>query len=167
MLENGEITDSTGKTVSLRHAIIILTSSFGAEDMKKGALGFGNATEVPTETRSRAVERLKEFFSPEVINRLDRICFFQPLEKSTLAQIAELELKKFNEQLYHYHTSVSSEKKVLEWAVSQLPKNSQGARDVRRYIREQVEALMSDVILHKKIKKHYTLAVNDNTLFVK
>lgn len=167
MLENGEITDSTGKTVSLRHAIIILTTSYGAADMKKGTLGFGRNSEQKNEIESRAIDRLKEYFTPEVINRLDRICFFEPLSKQTLAQLAEIELKRFNEQLNHYHTSVTTDKEVLEWAVSQLPSGSTGAREVRRYIRDQVEHLMTEIILHQKIKKHYALEINNNGLAIK
>ncbi len=166
-LENGEITDSTGKKASLRHAIIILTTSYGSEDMKKGSFGFGRSTENAGETRQRLTEKLKEYFSPEVINRLDRICFFNPLDKTTLQKLAELELKRFNEQLRHYHTSISTDDKVPEWVVSQIPGSKSGAREVRQFIREQVESLMTEIILRRKIKKSYLLTVSDNALLVK
>lgn len=166
ILENGQINDSTGKSVSLRHAIIILTTSHGSEEIKRGALGFGENTAQEVDVRARLLDRLKEFFSPEVIARLDRVCFFKPLEEATLGQIAAIELKRFNERLNHYRTSISSDKKVLEWVVSQLPKSRSGARDVRRFVRDQVESLMSDVILKKKIKKHYSLVVEGDNLRV-
>lgn len=167
ILENGQITDATGKTVSLRHAIIVLTTSYGSEELNKGSFGFGRTTENAGETRQRLTEKLKEFFSPEVINRLDRICFFNPLDTNTLQRLAELELKKFNEQLLHYHTSISPDAKVLEWVVEQVKKEKSGAREVRRYIRDQVEGLMSEIILRKKVKKSYTLIVDNSILLVK
>ncbi len=167
ILENGQITDSTGKTVSLRHAIIILTTSYGSEELKKNSFGFGNATENAKETRQRLTDKLKEYFSPEVINRLDRVCFFNTLDTSILERLAELELKRFNEQLRHYQTAILPDEKVLKWVISQLPEAKSGARDVRRLIREQVEGLMTDIILRRKVKKSYTLVVSDNTLLVK
>ena len=167
ILENGQITDSTGKTVSLRHAVIILTTSYGSEEMKKNAFGFGNAAVNAKETRQRLVDKLKEYFSPEVINRLDRICFFNTLDAVTLQKLAELELKRFNEQLRHYHTSISTDNKVLEWVVSQIPGAKSGAREVRQFIREQVEGLMTEIILRKKVKNNYLLTVSDNALLVK
>ena len=166
MLENGEITDSTGKTVSLRHAIIVLTTSYGAGDLKKGSLGFGKNEENAHEIRERAISKLKEYFSPEVIGRIDQISFFNTLGPETLTRLAELEINKFNEQLNRYETALSPDQKALEWVVSQLPSGG-GARAVRRFVREKIEGLMSEVILGKKIKKNYTLAVNDDNLSVK
>lgn len=167
ILENGQITDATGKTVSLRHAIIILTTSYGSEELKKGSFGFGRVSENAVETKQRLTDKLKEFFSPEVINRLDRICLFNPLDETTLQRLAALELNKFNEQLLHHHTSISPDEKVLKWIVGQIPKSTSGAREVRKYIRDQVEGLMSEIILRKKVKKNYTLVVNDEALLVK
>lgn len=167
ILENGQITDATGKTVSLRHAIIILTTSYGSDEIKKGSFGFGRATENSKESEQRLTDKLKEFFSPEVINRLDRVCFFRPLDQTTLQKLAELELKKFNEQLLHYHTSISPDAEVLEWVVGQIPKANSGAREIRRFIRDQMESLMTEIILKKKVKKNYTLTVGDNVLLVK
>lgn len=167
ILENGVITDSTGKKISLKHAILILTTSLGASDMKKGLLGFGENGTTKLETRSRAVEKLKEYFSVEVINRLDQICFFEPLQEATLATIAELELARFNDQLKPYHTTVSPDKKVLEWIVTQLETKKGGAREVRQYIRNKIEGLISDIIIKGKLKKKYTLTVREKTLALK
>ena len=166
ILENGVITDSTGKKISLKHAILILTTSLGAADMKKGLLGFGGGA-TKTETHSHALEKLKDYFSVEVINRLDQICFFESLKKPELVAIAALELESFNNRLKTYHTTLSSDKKVLEWIVAQLPPNQMGARAVRQYIRNQIEALISEIILQGKIKKKYTLTVGEKTLALK
>ncbi len=166
MIENGTITDSAGKKISLRHAIIILTTSFGADIIHKGSLGFGGQLESKN-NRSQLIEKLKEFFSPEVINRLDLIALFSPLSQTTLARIAALELQRFNERLLPYHTSVLSDETILKWIVNQLPKQESGAREVRRFLRSHVEHLFSDIILKKHIKKKYTLTVSHDILEVK
>ncbi len=167
MLENGEITDSSGKKVSLKHAIIILTTSYGAEDANKGALGFGNSQTSRVDMTKRQTEKLREFFSPEIINRLDAVCFFNPLNKATLVQIAELELGRLNEQLKNYQTKVDSTNAVLEWVVDKRnPEQSRGAREIRQLLRSEIEQLCAEMILKKKIKKHYTLAVVDDRLAI-
>ncbi|MBI5728753.1 MAG: ATP-dependent Clp protease ATP-binding subunit [Candidatus Magasanikbacteria bacterium] len=167
ILENGVITDSTGKKISLKHAILILTTSLGAADMKKGLLGFGGSATTKIETRTRAIEKLKDYFSVEVINRLDQICFFEPLTEASLTAIAGLELARFNDQLKPYHTTVSSDKKVLEWVVGQLNTKNGGAREVRQYIRGHIENLISNIILRGKIKKKYALTIGEKALALK
>jgi ATP-dependent Clp protease ATP-binding subunit ClpC len=168
ILEEGEITDSTGRKVSLKHAIIILTTTLGAEDAKKGAIGFGDKHLIPNSevgVPSLEVERLREFFSPEIMNRIDKICWFNPLNSEQLIKIAELEVKELNQRLTSYHTTLTTEPKLLNWMITQLPKNS-GARDVRRLVREQLESLMAEVIMKKNIKEVYTLTMKNNLLKV-
>lgn len=165
ILENGEITDSTGRKISFRHSIIILTTSFGSDDLQRGAIGFGHAKEV--QIKERLIERLKEHFSPEVVNRLDAICLFEPLNTNTLVRIAELELNRFNQRLQEYKTNVTGNEAVLNWMIKQLPTSQQGARDVRRLLRAQVERLMSSVILTKKIKNRYALTIQGDHLVLK
>ena len=165
ILENGEITDSAGKKISLKHAIIILTTSLGAAESKKSALGFGTSVANNLEAKTRLVEKLKEYFSPEIINRLDATCLFEPLTSEMLVKIAELELNRFNERLRSYRTSVSADQKTLEWLVGQNKKN--GAREVRRQLRSAVEALIAGIILEHQLKDKYRLTVQDNQLAVR
>ena len=167
MLENGEITDSAGKKISLKHAILILTTSFGAEHATKGTLGFGGAASDATATKRRVTEKLKEFFTPEVINRLDRVCLFETLTPAALRQIAALELDRLNSQLKRYHTTLVSGQPVFDWVVNQLQTAKNGARDVRTVLRGHVEDLMAEIVLKNKIKSRYTLGVTDNRLVVK
>lgn len=167
MLENGEITDSAGKKISLKHAILILTTSFGAEHATKGMLGFGGAAPDAAANKRRVTEKLKEFFTPEVINRLDRVCLFETLTPAALRQIAALELERLNTQLKRYHTTLVSGQSVFDWVVSQLQTTKSGARDVRTLLRGHVEDLMAEIVLKNKIKSRYTLGVTDNRLVVK
>lgn len=166
MLENGEITDAVGKKVSLKQAIIILTTTFGAAEAKRSQIGFGDVTGGQPELLKRVVEKLKEHFSPEVINRVDKICLFKNLGESELIKIAGLELNKLNERLKNYHTVVSSDQTTFKWMVNNIPEKPTGARDVRRYLRAEVEALISELILEEKLKPLYKLAIKSNKLAV-
>ncbi len=164
MLEDGEITDSTGKKISLKHAILIMTTTLGAEDVKKGLLGFGGNTTSATTQQAQLVEKLKDYFSAEIINRIDSICFFNPLTQLDLVTIAELELNRLNDRLKIHHTKLSSPTPVLEWLIEHQSKASQNAREVRRTVRTQVEKLIAEILLTKKINAQYELTVTDEQL---
>ncbi len=167
MLENGEITDAGGKKISLRHATIILTTSFAADEAKRGSIGFGHGTNQQTDTMQKLMERLKEHFSVEIINRLDQICLFNPLDEKALARIAELELGKLNERLSEHRTRVKPGTDVWQWVLAQLGNKNANAREIRRYVRSTIEALVTEAILEKKVKSEFTLAVNKEKLTIK
>jgi ATP-dependent Clp protease ATP-binding subunit ClpC len=168
ILENGEITDSTGKKTSLKHAIIILTTTFGAEDIKKGGLGFDKNSVNNLDNLKLLTEKLKEFFSPEIINRLDKICLFNSLNIDNLAEVAHLEVAELNSRLKKYHTSLTVESTFFKNYFSSSEQKFQSAREVRIFVRTIIEKLMSEAILQKKIKPTYTLAESSNhTLTIK
>jgi ATP-dependent Clp protease ATP-binding subunit ClpA len=167
ILENGEITDSTGKKISLKHAIIILTTSLGAQDAKRADFGFGGTASQSEAYSKKISEKLKEYFSPEIINRLDKVCLFNSLTANDLAKIAELEITKFNEQLAQYHTKIETKEKILSEYIASLPNTNANARTIRRQLRTEMEKLMTSEILKKKNKKQYTLDIADKQLFVK
>lgn len=167
ILENGEITDATGKKISLKHAIIILTTTVGAEEAGKSALGFGEEDKGQGEGQKKATEKLREFFSPEIINRLDQICFFNPLRAEDLVKIAELEIRELNGRLARHATSLETDNGALAWMIEQLRREKGGARDIKRKIRSEVENLLSEIILKEKIKDRYRLGIKNNALYLK
>jgi len=174
ILENGEITDSTGKKISLKHAIIILTTSLFAQDAKRANLGFGAGDSKNDDLDKQIKEKLKGFFSPEVINRLDKVCLFNPLLPTDLVKIAGLEIDKFNERLLQYHTKIEAKEKTLTDYIATLPKNNSDARTIRRELRGKIEKIMAEIILKKKNpvqsknkKKQYFLEIIDKQLLVK
>ena len=168
MLEQGEITDSTGRMISLRHAIIIMTTSYGSEQAKRGTFGFGSGEQqAAAQAEQVAREQLKEFFTPELLNRIDAVCLFKPLLRADLARIAAIELEEFNQRLSAYHTALVPVPEAIEWLLSRAGTALPGARDVRRTLREQVEKLMVDVITKRTIKPEYRLAVKDHELVIK
>jgi ATP-dependent Clp protease ATP-binding subunit ClpC len=165
ILENGTITDSVGKTISLKHAIVILTTSLGANDIKKSQIGFDKNT-THKDNKKIVIEKLKEFFSPELINRIDQISLFKALAKSDLSKIASLEINDLNKQLENYHTTLTTNDKVFTWFIEQLPeKNS--AREIRRQIRRDVEKIMAELIISEKIKPRHQLVLQNNKLTIK
>lgn len=167
MLENGEITDSTGRKISLKHAIMILTTTIGAQEANKAGIGFGDGKNNRSETDKILKDQLKEYFSPELINRLDKICLFNNLETKDLVKIAQLEIDRLNEQLKKYKTKIATETKIMNWLVKQLPDKKSNARDIRYYVRQEVEKLISTIILNKQPKHKYSLQKSGQKLAIR
>ncbi|MFH1291802.1 MAG: ATP-dependent Clp protease ATP-binding subunit [bacterium] len=167
ILENGEITDSTGRKISLKHAIIILTTTAGAQQAKKGGIGFGDTKNHQAEIEKKVIEHLKEYFSIEMINRVDKICLLNTLQTQELAKIAQLEIKMFNDQLKKYKTKIHAEDQTIEWLIKQISQSDLDARTVRGHVRQEVERLMSDLLLNEKVKPKYHLEAIGNQLLIK
>ncbi len=164
VLENGSITDSTGRNVSLKHATIILTTSLGAEEIKKSQIGFDKTINY-AENKKQIITKLKDFFSPELINRLDQICVFNTLAKNDLAKIAALEIDELNKQLIAHNTKINTDKKVFEWFVQQMPEKN-NAREIRRQIRKEVEKIIGGMIIQDKTKSSHKLVLQQNKLAI-
>lgn len=166
MLENGFITDSTGKKISLKHAIIILTTSIFTEDLKKGLVGFGEKENKNIDIKIKLIEKLKNHFSPELINRLDKVCLFNPLTKQYLEEIAKLEIQTFNERLKNHHTKLLVQEKIISWLILQLEPQNKNVRELRNLLENKIEELMIDLILKGKIKKQYVLKLQKEKLIL-
>jgi len=168
ILDEGEITDATGKKISLKHAIIILTTSFGFDEFKKGSLGFSHSEASISENREHLIEKLKERFSSELINRLDKICIFNELTIDDLAKIGALEIKALNEQLKKFKTKILPQKDAIKKLVNSMEEKNINARHIRQKIRTETEKIMSDLILNGSPKKTYSMnASNDNRIIIK
>jgi ATP-dependent Clp protease ATP-binding subunit ClpC len=165
ILENGSITDSTGRQISLRHATIILTTSLGADEIKKSQIGF-EKNSTPADNKKLIIAKLKEFFSPELINRIDQISIFNSLSKTDLAKIAALEIQDLNKQLERYHTRIDPDKNIFDWFVNQQPTATPSAREIRRQIRKQTQKIISELIITEKIKPAHKLVLHKNQLTI-
>ncbi|HRY36821.1 MAG TPA: ATP-dependent Clp protease ATP-binding subunit [Candidatus Magasanikbacteria bacterium] len=165
-LENGTITDSTGKKISLKHAIIIMTTSLFADELSKDTFGFTDDKNHNSDTKNKLMEKLKERFSPELINRLDKICLFNPLTQQHLEKIARLEIDSFNERLKNYKTKLAASQNIFTWAISSLKPQNLNARELRSLIENRVEEMMAEIILKGKIKKQYSLKIKNDKLTI-
>lgn len=167
ILENGEITDSTGKKISLRHGIIILTTTIGAEEQNKGNFGFNETKNIDEQITQKTIESLKQFFSPEIINRLDQVCVFNPLTSTDLVNIAELEIKKLNEKLKQHRTEISAQQEIIEEILDKTKFKNNNARELKRMLRDNIESLIAEKILSGKIKNKYQLNYKGDQLTLK
>lgn len=160
MLEDGVLQDSSGKSVSFRHAYIILTSNAGSDLLKQKSLGFGDGSSASGRADALVHEHLRERFRPELLNRLDRIVIFQPLGQDILRKILDRELRVVFDRL-KAERSVTYKigQTVLDWLLKRAWKPEEGARAARRAIEQEIESLIVAAVLKQPNKKKLTLEI--------
>ena len=140
MLEEGEVTLSSGEKVSCRDCIIIFTGNVGTRslELKSSDIGFGSVSkeDKAKKDKSTVMKEVQKEFRPEFLNRLSKIIVFDSLGKKELEKIFDLELAKLQERLKDYKVNVS--KKLKSWIIDKTePKY--GARSLQRLIIEYIE----------------------------
>jgi ATP-dependent Clp protease ATP-binding subunit ClpC len=149
-MEEGEIRDSLGHTVSFRNTVIIMTSNAGAREISRDSrLGFGVGSGQMSydEIETQALAELRRLFSPEFINRVDDVIVFQPLGMNQISGILDIEIaelsRRMMEQGYSLHLQNAARKFLIEKGWD--PKF--GGRPLRRTIQKELEDPISKVIL--------------------
>ena len=140
IMEEGELTDSTGRKVSFKNAIVVMTSNVGGE-CKGDGLGF--RPEGQEKERNAALHRA---FLPEFLGRLDQIIAFLPLGEESLKMIAEKYLMQLKQRLESNGLHLQFSKELCTWLAGQC-KAKDGARHLRRLVQEKVEGPLAEYLL--------------------
>jgi ATP-dependent Clp protease ATP-binding subunit ClpC len=160
MMEEGQLTDARGRTVSFRNAIIIMTSNVGADTIKRGnSLGFDLARDderteqfYHEEMKKNVTEQLRRVFRPEFLNRVDATIVFRALTRDEIKQIVDLEIKKVSERLIEHAITLDLTEAARDWLATKGYDPEFGARPLRRLIQNEVEDALSDGILMGRFK---------------
>ena len=141
ILEDGRLTDSHGRTVNFKNTIIILTSNIGAQDIKKKALGFGDAkSEISyDDMKEKQMEALRRTLKPEFINRIDDIIVFRPFSDEDMNKIATLMSNNLVKRLKERGIDVEITQKAIDVIVTKGFNVEYGARPLRRALQSMVE----------------------------
>lgn len=155
ILEDGVLTDSKGRKVSFKNAIIIMTSNVGASKITDGttSLGFGSNSNENENIEKLVMEDLKRTFKPEFLNRVDDIIVFKQLEKGDIEEIARRMLKTLTKRLESIEISAEFTENAISAIADAGFDKVYGARPLRRAIQNNIEDRMSELILENKIAK--------------
>ena len=140
IMEEGELTDSTGRKVSFKNAVVVMTSNVGAAVRSEG-LGF-----CPFGENGARKEELKRTFRPEFLGRLDRIVSFAPLKPQDLERIAQRYLDKLTGRMLDMGVKLVFPSELSAW-LSARCRAEEGARQLRHLVQEQVEGPLSLYLL--------------------
>lgn len=154
VLEDGQLTDSQGRTVDFRNTIIIMTSNVGVRPIELDKqLGFRDTRQdvsdpkVYETMKQKMLEEMKKTFRPEFINRVDEIMVFQHLKKEEILEIADLYLKRVNEQAASMEVTLELSEAVKALLVEQGYDPNMGARPLRRAVQKFIEDPLSEQML--------------------
>lgn len=155
VLDDGKLTDSQGNTVSFSNTIIIMTSNAGS-NVNNNSIGFGKQT-VDT---NKVIDRLKEVFRPEFLNRVDEIISFDSLTTEQLLQIVDLMLKDTRIALNEKDIKMDITKKAKNYILNKGTDIKFGARPLRRAIQRYLEDELSEMILKGELLDGQTIKVD-------
>lgn len=154
ILDEGVLTDSEGYKVNFKNCIIVLTSNIGATNVRDKAsntVGFGDNTLSNKDICKIYESAIKKHFSPEFLNRLDNIVYFNSLSKDNIKGIVDIELNKVIDKFKNINITVSIPPKVKEYLYEQCYKPEYGARFVQRELTKIVEDKVIDYLVNNRL----------------
>ena len=166
ILDDGHATDSLGRKINFKNTLIIMTTNLGARKLSDFGTGIGfSSNKYSNEEAKRQIlmKELKNFFSPEFLNRIDDTIVFSTLSKENIDKIVELELKKLVNRLNELKYTFTYDQTLVDYISKIGYDEIYGARPLKRAIQDKIEDYISELVLTNKIKegKKYKLVVDN------
>ena len=155
VLDDGKLTDSQGNSVSFANTIIIMTSNAGS-NTNTNSIGFGKQTI----DKNKVMDKLKEVFRPEFLNRVDEIISFDSLTQEQLLEIVDLMLKDTQKALNEKDINMDITEKAKNYLLEKGTDMKFGARPLRRAIQRYLENELSEMILRSELLDGQTVKIN-------
>lgn len=176
ILEEWVITDNKWRKVNFKNTIIIMTSNIWQEEFsKKASQIWFDVSQDEEEKILKDYEKAKEniiwnlweYFSPEFINRIDKIIVFNPLDKNQIRKIVKLSLDNFASRLKEKEINFSYDTKVLNYITKNVYNPEFWAREIRRYIIDNIEDLIAEKLLLEPWKSNFDISIIKNNIVIK
>ena len=155
LLDEGHLTDGSGRKINFKNTIVIMTSNIGLKDVQDFGVKIGFSTDEDSLKSSQDIieKSLKKAFKPEFLNRLDEIVYFNYLGQEEILKIIDLQLNELSERLkesnYTFKISKTAKEKLSELGFNK----NYGARELQRTIQKYIEDPMSDELLKNGMPK--------------
>ena len=162
ILDDGHVTDSLGRKINFKNTLIILTSNLGVKKLQDfgTGIGFSNNSYSNEEAKKEILmKEMKNFFSPEFINRIDDTIVFNSLSQDDIKKITDIELKKLMKRLEEMKYKISYDESLVEYLSKIGYDEVYGARPLKRAIQDKVEDLLSEEVLTDKIVEGKTYVI--------
>ncbi|MBF2037385.1 MAG: ATP-dependent chaperone ClpB [Leptolyngbyaceae cyanobacterium T60_A2020_046] len=143
ILDDGRLTDSQGRTVDFRNAVVIMTSNIGSQYILDLA---GDDTKYDL-MRDRVMEAMRANFRPEFLNRVDELIIFHSLRQEQLREIVKLQIQRLEQRLSDRKMSLTLSEEALDWVAQVGFDPVYGARPLKRAIQRELETPIAKGIL--------------------
>jgi ATP-dependent Clp protease ATP-binding subunit ClpC len=169
ILDDGYATDSLGRKINFKNTLIILTSNLGVKKLQDfgTGIGFSNNTYANEEAKKQVLmKEMKNFFSPEFLNRIDDTIVFNSLTPEDIKKITDIELKKLVNRLSDIKYKIVYDDTLVEYLAKVGYDEMYGARPLKRAIQDKVEDLLSEEVLTGKMVegKTYNIKVDNDEI---
>ena len=164
VLDDGHITDSQGRRVSFKNAVIIMTSNAGAQEIVTPKhLGFSSQRDEKKDyenMKNRVMDEVRRMFKPEFLNRIDEIMVFHPLNKEHIRKIVGLMIKELAQRCKdQMDITLTIRDSVRNDIIERDFDDKYGARPLRRAIQNKIEDALAEEILSGRVKAGDNVAV--------
>lgn len=165
VLDEGRLTDSTGRTVDFKNTILIMTSNIGSKEIDDYGVGVGfmTAGKNDTDQSSKILNKaIKNTFSPEFLNRIDEQVYFNRLSRESIEKIIDIELANLKSRIQEAGYKLRVSNAVKDFTANAGYDRSNGARPLKRAIIKYIENPVSEFILTDKLeRKTYDIEYSD------
>lgn len=170
LFDEGRLTDSSGQIVNFKNVIVLMTSNIGAKQASDFGGGVGFNTDEEANKKSIIEKSLKKKFTPEFLNRIDKIVYFNSLTDDNLNSIVKLEIKKLDDRLHELHYGLHCDEKVIDYLhVKAVSQKEFGARPIIRLVQDNLEDKITDLMLENDYKQDYVFSATctENKVVIK
>ncbi len=162
VMDDGRLTNSSGKTVDFRNVILIMTTNAGAVEMERSSIGFGENS-----SNKDHMDSIKKLFTPEFRNRIDAIIPFGKLPVSEIKKIVVKFLDNINTMLIDKNIKLEYNQEVIDWLINKGYDETMGARPMARVINDNIKTPLSKLIIFNQIVNNKVVVyVKDHELIV-
>ena len=156
LFDEGRLTDSAGQIVNFKNVIVLMTSNIGARKASELGNGLGFVNNEDSNKKSIIDKELKKKFTPEFINRIDQIVYFNNLTDDNLKNIVKLEINKFNNRLNNIEYNIEYTDDVVNYIHAEaIKKKDLGARPIIRLIQTNIEDKITELMLTNDYEPKY------------
>jgi len=149
VMDNGFLTDSTGRKVDFRNVILVMTSNAGAENINRSSMGF-----TKQDHSMDTMKAIEKVFTPEFRNRLDGVIQFKPLDEKVIISIVDKFLIQLEEQLHEKKVVLIVDDKAKRWLSKEGYDPIMGARPMERLIKDKIKRSLADEILFGQLSNN-------------
>jgi ATP-dependent Clp protease ATP-binding subunit ClpC len=165
VLDEGQLTDGSGRKINFKNTLIILTSNVGIKQVNEfgNNLGFKtSATIVNEQEKSRSIieKALKKKFNPEFLNRIDDTIIFNSLNQNDINLIIKHELGKLKARLLEVNYKIKVNKSAIDYVAKEGYDEAYGARPLNRAIQRYIEDPIADAILNGKVNEGQLIKIS-------
>lgn len=174
VLEEGRLTDASGRPVNFRNTVIIMTSNVGVEQFNAQAeLGFEAESEMPVKESEDFLKlsdkirsSLHDYFRPEFLNRIDKVIIFKPLTKETAKKIVKKEIDLLSQKLAERDTNIIVEPNAIRYLIDKGFKVEEGARSLKRAFQEDITNRVAEMLLTDETIKQLKVTAEKDKLVI-